>query len=320
LPLSEKLLIQRIRQRARVGKHVLHGAGDDCAVIRIPPKHDALVTTDFSLEGVHFRREWHPPDSVGQRCLVRGLSDISAMGGEPVAAFLSLAAPRDLPQPWIDGFLDGLLRLAKQFRVTLAGGDIAQSPAGVLADIVVLGSVPRGKAILRSGARPGDQIYVTGELGESSATLEQLRSRRKRSVRTEEHRKHFYPIARIAVARVLREQQLASAMIDISDGLSTDLGHICDESHVGAEIEAAAIPLAHWGRRGDPVDLGFALHGGDDYELLFAVLPERRVPSAIDGVRITRIGNIVPRGGMRLKMPDARTQRLRPQGWEHFRR
>src|SRR6185437_5358779 len=113
---------------------------------------EALVTTDFSLENVHFKRTWHPPESVGHRCLARGLSDIAAMGGEPLAAFLSLAVPRNLPQSWVDGFVRGLLKLADQFQVSLAGGDTAESPGGVLADIVVLGSVPKGEAVLRSGA------------------------------------------------------------------------------------------------------------------------------------------------------------------------
>ena len=149
-----------------------HGIGDDCAVLPLPRGHEALVTTDFSLEGVHFRREWHPPDSVGHRCLARGLSDIAAMGGIPRAAFLSLALPPELPQSWVDRFIAGLLKLAAQFSVPLAGGDTAQSPDGILADIVVLGSVPAGKAILRSGARPGDFLYVTGTLGSAVAALE----------------------------------------------------------------------------------------------------------------------------------------------------
>ena len=150
---------------------LIAGIGDDCAVLQLPPAHEALVTTDFSLEGIHFRRDWHPPEIVGHRCLTRGLSDIAAMGGEPVAAFLSLALPRDLSQAWVARFLNGFLRLARQFKVPLAGGDTAESPAGILADIVVLGSVPRGKAILRSGARPADRIYVSGELGAAAATL-----------------------------------------------------------------------------------------------------------------------------------------------------
>jgi thiamine-monophosphate kinase len=316
LPLIEKELIQRIRQRARAGPGVLRGIGDDCAVIRLPRGQEALVTTDFSLEGIHFRREWHPPDSVGHRCLTRGLSDIAAMGGDPIAAFLSLAAPRDLPQAWIDGFFDGLLRLAKEFRVTLAGGDVAEFSSGVLADIVVLGAVPRGQAILRSGARPHDEIYVTGELGGSSAVLEKILSRQKTTIAN--YPRHFYPTPRIALARFIRKQKLASSMIDISDGLSTDLGHICEESQVGAEIEAAAIPLAHLGKPASRVDLRFALHGGEDYELLFTAARGRRVPNAIAGVPISKVGEITRRRGMRIKLGDGRTHRLPAEGWQHF--
>src|SRR5204863_6644217 len=169
MPMSEKALIARIRRKAVPGRSIVTGIGDDSAVLKIPKGHQALVTTDFSLEGVHFRREWHPPDSVGHRCLARGLSDIAAMGGEPITAFLSLGLPRDLPQKWVDAFVRGLLKLAADYGVSLAGGDTAESPAGVLADIIVLGSVPRGKAVLRSGARPGDRIYVTGGLGASAA-------------------------------------------------------------------------------------------------------------------------------------------------------
>src|SRR5207302_10899422 len=151
---------------------VVVGIGDDASVLRVPKDHEILVTTDFSLEGIHFRQEWHPPESVGHRCLARGLSDVAAMGGEPMAAFLSLALPPKLPQRWVDLFLKGLLTLAHDFGINLAGGDTAESPDGILADIVVLGSVPKGRAILRSGARPGDRVYVTGELGGAAAAID----------------------------------------------------------------------------------------------------------------------------------------------------
>ncbi len=146
MPLSEKLLIERIRRAAARGRRLGQGIGDDCAVLQLPRGYEALVTTDFSLEDIHFRREWHPPDSVGHRCLARGLSDIAAMGGVPRWAFLSLALPHDLPQSWVDKFIAGLLKLAGQFSVTLAGGDTAQSPGGILADIVVLGSSSGGES------------------------------------------------------------------------------------------------------------------------------------------------------------------------------
>jgi len=318
LPLHEKALIARIRREAKRSGFTLDGGigiGDDCAVLRVSRGHEALVATDFSLENIHFRRAWHPPESVGHRCLARGLSDIAAMGGEPRAAFLSLALPRRLPRGWVDGFLRGLLKLAAEFNVSLAGGDTAESPGGILADIVVHGSVPRGKAVLRSGARPGDDIYVTGELGASAATLRLLSDGRK--LKPSDFPRHFYPVPRIKAGRFLRQKGLASAMIDISDGLSTDLGHICDESGVGAEIEAAAIPVAV--KPAPDVDLDFALHGGEDYELLFTAPQGKRVPSWMAGVAVRRIGRIRRGRGVFLKV-DGVKRKLPPQGWEHFQR
>jgi thiamine-monophosphate kinase len=317
LPLAEKLLIARIREQTTRSPGIAAGIGDDCAILQIPAGHQALVTTDFSLEGVHFRREWHPPAVVGHRCLARGLSDIAAMGGIPVAAFLSLALPKDLPQRWVDQFVKGLLQLADRFEVSLAGGDTAQSPGGVLADIVVIGSVPKGKAIRRSGARPGDRIYVTGALGGAAAALKLLFSGRK--LRPADYPRHFHPVPRIEVGRILREKGLASAMIDLSDGLSTDLGHICDESRVGAEIQADAVPRAEIGKPARKVDLTFALHGGDDYELLFTAPRSKRVPSRIAGVDITQIGHVTQSKHVVLMNDRGVVHELRPQGWEHFK-
>src|SRR5580658_596775 len=176
MPTGERKLIQGIRRAAAgAGLAVVRGIGDDCAVLRVPRGHQVLVTTDFSIEKVHFRRDWHPPEVVGWRCLTRGLSDIAAMGGEPLAAFLSLAVASDVPQKWVDRFLKGLLDLANEFKVPLAGGDTAQSEGGMQADIVVVGSAPKGKAVLRSGAKPGDLIYVTGELGGAAAKLAEMK-------------------------------------------------------------------------------------------------------------------------------------------------
>jgi thiamine-monophosphate kinase len=324
LPLTEKALIRRIRGQTKVprGQGVVRtGIGDDAAVLACPAGFEVLLTTDFSLEGVHFRREWHPPDSVGHRCLARGLSDIAAMGGEPTAAFLSLALPSDLPQSWVDRFLTGMLRLARKFGVPLAGGDTAESPAGVLADIVVVGRVLAGKALLRSGARSGDSIYVTGELGLSAWVLAQLRERglaalgAKSKSRYTAHAPHFYPQPQIAVGRWLREKGLATAAIDVSDGLSTDLGHICEESGVGALIYEAAIPRPS----GLPTSsLHYALHGGEDYELLFTAPGSRPVPSRIAGVRVTRVGEVVRGRDMYLVDSHGQRKALPPRGWEHF--
>ncbi len=290
--------------------HLPVGIGDDCAVLRPQRGHELLITTDFSLEDVHFRRGWHPPESAGYRCLARGLSDIAAMGGEPLAVFLSLALPAGLPQRWADGFLRGLLKLARRFQVPLAGGDIAQSPAGVLADIMVLGSVPQRKALLRSGARPGDALYVTGALGASAAAIQQLRAGKK--LRPAQNCAHFFPEPRVAVGRVLRERRLASAAIDLSDGLSTDLSHICEESGVGAVLNAERVPVA----KGATFEL--ALHGGEDYELLFTAAPRTHVPNEIAGIRVTRIGEILSERKIYLADRSRNLQPLRPAGWEHF--
>lgn len=328
VPLPEKALIAQIRRMARPvrGRQarrpspggVVAGIGDDCAVLRLPRGQDSLVTTDFSLEGIHFRRDWHPPESVGHRCLARGLSDIAAMGAEPVAAFLSLALPRDLPQAWVARFARSLINLAKKFGVTLAGGDTAQSPGGVLADIIVIGAVPKGKAVLRSGARAGDRIFVSGELGGSAAAVLQM-TKHKKKVTARDYPRHFYPEPRIELGRILREKGLASAMIDTSDGLSTDLAHLCEESEIGAEINASRIARASVGKPARQVDLDLALHGGEDYELLFAAPPGKRVPKQIGGVPLTEIGRVTRSRKIFLRTGPNRVHELKPRGWEHFR-
>jgi len=255
------------------------------------------------------------------------------MGGAPLVVFLSLALPSDLPQQWVDRFYSGFLNLAKRHKVVLAGGDTAQSPSGVLADIMVIGSVPRGKALLRSGAKPGDRIYVTGKLGESAAEIRKRYAKRaeatkggtetkkggaglaglhsrapKRRGASAPEDRFLYPEPRLAAGQKLRS--LASAMIDISDGLSTDLSHICDESQVGAVIHESVIPVA------PNAALTDALYGGDDYELLFT--SSMRVPKEIADVPITAIGEIVNRKGVWTQDDRGKTKRLKPGGWEHF--
>jgi thiamine-monophosphate kinase len=322
--IAEKALIAQIRRLAKSKGNpaVLTGIGDDCAVLRLQAGGkgpDTLVTTDFSLEGVHFRREWHSPESVGHRCLTRGLSDIAAMGGKPVAAFLSLALPRALPSAWVTRFVQGLISLAKKHHVTLAGGDTAESPNGILADIVLVGTMPKGKAVLRSGAHAGDRIYVSGELGGSAAAVWQMRKKPKRKLNPRDYPRHFFPQPRVELGQVLCQKGLVSAMIDTSDGLSTDLAHLCEESEVGAEIQAEALPLASVGQPSREVDLELALHGGEDYELLFTAPRSKRLPSQIAGVPVTQIGHVTQfrkgilmiRGGVGIE--------LQPRGWEYFR-
>ena len=328
MPLPERALIAELQcMLAESAKSLAHGStrlivkgiGDDCAVLRPRSGWDTLVTTDFSLEGVHFRREWHPPDAVGHRCLARGLSDIAAMGGEPVAIFLSLALPTDLPQSWVRRFMRGMIQLAEKHGATIAGGDTAASPNGILADIIVVGAIPKGEGVLRSGAQPGDRIFVSGELGGSAAAVTRMMSGAANNVNVRGYRRHFYPEPRIELGSILRRKHLASAMIDTSDGLSTDLSHICQESGVGAKVNAALIPRAHVGTPKQQVDLNLALHGGEDYELLFTARPGKRLPAQIAGVTLTQIGEITAAQGIVLKGLDGKVRRLRPQGWEHFR-
>ena len=240
------------------------------------------------------------------------------MGGEPIAAFLSLALPAKIPQKWVDKFLDGFLRSAKRFNVQLAGGDTAESPHGVLADIVVVGSVPRGRAILRSGAQPRDRIYVTGQLGGSAAALALLRSGTRR-LDPKSFPRHFFPEPRIEVGRVLRQKRIATSMIDLSDGLSTDMSHLCEESGCGAEIREEAISRARIDKRRE-VDLDLALHGGEDYELLFTASPNTRVPDRIAGIQITEIGQITRGRRLTLRKASGANVKFEPRGWEHFRR
>ena len=331
MPLPERGLIDEIRRTAerspkgfadgsvRATQPVLKGIGDDCAVLRLRPGSDFLITTDFSLEGVHFRRDWHPAESVGHRCLARGLSDIAAMGGDPYAAFLSLALPSDVPQSWVRRFFRGLIQLAEKHGTTLAGGDTAESRSGILADIIVVGTVPKDRAILRSDAKAGDRIFVSGELGGSAAAVLQMRAHPRTKLNPRDYRRHFFPQPRVELGRVLREKGLASAMIDTSDGLSTDLAHICEESGVGAQLNEVAIPRARMGKMTRRVDLDLALHGGEDYELVFTSPAGKRVPSQIAGVALTHIGHITRGRGIFVNDSKAAAYKLAPQGWEHFR-
>ncbi|MGC1784579.1 MAG: thiamine-phosphate kinase [Acidobacteriaceae bacterium] len=334
------------RSRGREISGLRLGIGDDCAILDPPRDHEILVTTDFSLENVHFRRDWQPPESVGHRCLARGLSDLAAMGARPLAALLSLALSPELvrsrnEQPsWRDRFFAGFLALADKYSVPLGGGDTAQSPrfsetshgssTGLaLADIVLIGSAPRGRALLRSRAKAGDRIYVTGQLGGAGAELAQIAtsprhfrgftaSAKSNDAPEINPHPHLFPEPRLAVGAWLLKNNRATAAIDISDGLSTDLDHLCEESGVAAMLEARLIPI-HPLAQSDPFT--FALDGGEDYELLFTAAPEVRIPRCIAGVPIACIGKMRRRARnaprMVLRKGNAEWP-LHPAGWEHY--
>lgn len=329
---GELALIEQIRRRfSPVAKGtVALGIGDDCAILRPPRGSEILVTTDFTLENRHFRRDLHPAASVGHRCLARGLSDLAAMGAKPLAAFLSLALPGPMlktarGQRWVSEFFDGMDSLASQHQTPLAGGDTSESPADlILADIILIGSAPTGRSLRRSGAHPGDALYVTGSLGGADAELTHLlrSSRRSRAISSAEH-PHFFPQPRLEVGSALLSRRLATAAIDVSDGLSTDLTHLCTSSRVRAEIDAAALPFHRLAAK-LPADqaLHAALNGGEDYELLFSAPATTRVPSRIANVSITRIGELHPLSSRKplitLRHPDGKVMEVKPAGWEHF--
>jgi thiamine-monophosphate kinase len=334
--LGELALLAQIRNRSRRSQAsgLRLGIGDDCALLSIRAGEELAVTTDLSISGRHFRLDWHQPEVIGHRTLARGLSDLAAMGARPIAAFLSLGLPRELTTAarrrpaWVERFYDGLLALAERHKTALAGGDLAESPLAV-ADIVLVGVVPKGRGLLRSGARQGDLLYVTGALGGAAAGLSRLAKfaghpspakPNPRPPRIPERLEpalasHLYPQPRIAQGLWLVRHKLASAALDLSDGLSTDLAHLCQESGVAAEVDEAALPIAVG------ATLPQALNGGEDYELLFTAAASARLPRSISGVPITRIGRIVrPRlGRPQVTLVSAQgAAPLEPQGWEHF--
>jgi thiamine-monophosphate kinase len=326
-------VLRAIRRRAAKGargRDLRLGIGDDCALLRLRDGEELAVTTDLSIAGRHFRLEWHPPEVVGWRTLARGLSDLAAMGARPVAAFLSLGVPSELAvgaenrKSWVDQFLDGFFSLAMAHKTPLGGGDLAEAPVA-LADIVLVGGVPRGTALLRSGARPGDLLYVTGSLGGAAAGLKMLAELAvgERGPMPDQWNDslsaQLRPKPKIQTGLSLRRRGLATAAIDISDGLSTDLAHLCEESGVSAIIHADELPITA------EASLEQALHGGEDYELLFTARPGTRIPRSIAGVAVTQIGEITApdrdkRGGKPALMlaTGCTVEPLEPRGWEHF--
>jgi thiamine-monophosphate kinase len=314
---------------------LLRGIGDDAAVIKQLSGRDTVVSADLLVEDIDFRRDATQPRLLGHKALAVSLSDIAAMGARPRWALVSLAVP---PETWASDFgtelYEGLLSLAEAFEVRLIGGDLSRANRHIVIDSIVMGDCASGSAVLRSGAKPGDRLFVTGALGGSAAGLRLI----ERGARVGIHEledpdvrsiqellmRHLRPAPRVGWGLVLGEERLASAMIDISDGLSSDLHHLCSESRVGALLHSGKLPIdsrvaALCGRRAlDPLML--ALHGGEDFELLFAVSPENvpRLPNKVDGVALTEIGAIkLESEGIRVS-EGSRLWDLKPEGWKHF--
>lgn len=324
---SEAHLIRKLRSAgAKSGSKsgIALGIGDDAALFAPRRGYETILTCDWFLEGTHFLRDKHPADSVGWKSLARALSDIAAMGGEPRCFLLSLALPESLAGRWLDRFLSGLRRASYKLQCPLAGGDTTRQQK-VLINVTVVGEIRQSRAVLRSGARPGDIIYVSGRLGEADLGLQLLRGKTRVPKDDPVLKKHLYPEPRLALAKWLTENRITSAMMDLSDGLSTDVPRLCSASKVGARIEAGEIPAVQvpkWNSGRRPDALALALNGGDDYELLFTVPPTktRRLPVSFQAVRLTAIGKITRRRTILLAQSEGRTTPLRVAGWDSFRK
>jgi len=321
----EDELIERVRRRLpSAGRGLSVGIGDDAAVLRPGAGTDWVVTTDAFLENVHFLRKTHPPNAVGYKALARATSDIAAMGARARYFFLTVGLPDACTGAWLDGFLDGMGRAARRFDMVLAGGDTTKY-AAVVASLTVVGEIDRGKAILRSGARPGDLLCVSGRLGEAELGLRLIQRKLHKQKRWAGLlKKHLYPQPRLALGEWLATHRHTTSMIDTSDGLSTDLGHICKASGVGAIVWGHKIPgvkippdLRRLGL--DPLHL--ALDGGEDYELLFT-MPKKfpsRLPRKFKGIPITVIGEVTSKREVVLVGADGARTPLKPKGWDPFR-
>jgi thiamine-monophosphate kinase len=322
---SENSLIRRILagQNPPQTPQLARGIGDDAALFRPTPGHEIILTCDWFLEGTHFLVDRHPPDSVGWKCLARAVSDIAAMGGVPRCFLLSLAIPGTRTGNWMNGFLRGLNRAARIFHCPLAGGDTTERKQ-ILINVTVIGEVRNGGALLRSEARPGDLIYVSGHLGEAEFGLRRIHLSKKTAPNSPFLRKHLYPEPRLKLGRWLAQNKLATAMMDLSDGLSSDLPRLCHASGVGATVHAAQLPKlpkAFLEQASGAQARQLALHGGDDYELLFTVATSksRQLPSSLDGIPITTIGEIIREKRVLLRDERGKVRPLLPHGWDPFR-
>ena len=328
----ERQLVEKITRAllpARAASSRLKmGIGDDAALVSAGGHAEWVLSCDTFLENVHFRLKTHPPDSVGYKALARATSDLAAMGATPRFFLLTLALPTARTGSWLDAFLKGMARASRELGIAVIGGDTTQSRT-LFISITVLGEIAPGRALTRSGARPGDIIYVSGKLGRAQLGLELVlrghaRNRQLRAL----VQSHLYPKIRIELGSWLARRRIATSAMDLSDGLSTDLARLCAASQVGAKIYASkipsvAIPPAAARHLGKPkLDLlQLALHGGEDYELLFTVLPrqEKKLRRAPGASTLTAIGEITRNRQVLLVAPDGNASPLHSQGWDPFR-
>jgi len=334
--LGELGLLHRILRKAPLPPRsvVPIGIGDDAAVLRMAAGRDLIVTTDMLVQGIDFKPEFESYRDIGYKALAVNLSDVASMGGRPMAYLVGLAVPGRMPVTSVDEIYRGMNFLAGRHKLSLIGGDVSASPHGMMITVMVIGDTGRNRAVLRSGARAGDRIYVTGTLGDSRAGLEVLKRRytkKYRPVPTEERyliRRHLVPVPRTEFGRLLGRRGWATAMIDLSDGLATDLRHLCEASGVGARLIPEDLPVSRalrmYAHRRGRTAVEYALRGGEDFELLFTVAGRNgdSVQGAArrEGLILTRIGEIVPKGrGITLLRKGDREIPLAVRGYEHFR-
>lgn len=320
--LGEFGLIGRIARRVSPGTGVLVGIGDDAAALEPSPGCVSLVTADMLLDGVHFDLSLCSPFNLGRKSLAVNLSDIAAMGGLPRHCLLSLGIPPNLPVEFVDEFVTGLLDQAGEHGVTLVGGDTCASRAGLVLSLTVIGEQRPERVVTRTGAAPGDLILVTGTLGDSALGLQLLQKGQREGAAVS---RHLDPSPRVREGFALAEAGLVSAMIDISDGLLADLGHILDRSGRGARIELARLPLsaavsAHVAQAGaDPFALPLA--GGEDYELLFTAHPRNHaaIIATLDRFHtpVSVIGEITS-GALTVVGRDGGLYPVAAGGYDHF--
>ncbi len=285
------------------------GVGDDCAVIEAQGK-DMLVTTDALFEGVHFKREWISPRTLGRKALSVNVSDIAAMGGRPLYYLVSVGIPKEFPLKDVEQAFEGMAQVAASFRMALIGGDTCASGQGLLLSLTAIGEIDKGKAIFRSGAAPGDSVFVTGTVGDSAVGLACLEKGIRNIEMREFIRKHDDPTPRVATGQWLAASSCVSSMIDISDGLAADIGHISEASGVGIRLFADLLPISKNFRSAaqacnkDPIVL--ALTGGEEYELAFTVAKHKlplfekmlSVVGPTFGHQVTKIGEVVEGSGV----------------------
>jgi thiamine-monophosphate kinase len=333
--IGEHALISRITARLATPSWVVVGPGDDAAVIQ--PERGALdvLTTDAQVEGVHFDRRFVPPDAIGHRALAVNISDLAAMGAAPRAALLSLVLPDDLEVAFVDALVDGFIALAGRHRIAIIGGNITrsprvgveQAPGPLMIDVTAIGSVKPRRILTRAGARPGDEVFVTGTIGGAAVGLHSLRTRADSNVPNDPNDQKFLrPEPRVRAGVLLGRNRAASACIDLSDGLADGLRQIAGASGVGITVDEAAIPMAdgvaefHRTRAADA--LCAAVAGGDDYELLFTARSAwrgrvRAVRRQVGDLPITKIGVVT--SDRQVILRSAAGDRNLPAGFEHFR-